>query len=551
MWTSESSSVIPERIEMTKSVFQEIENTVGRFPAETGGILGMRGNKVDRFFFDKAPNGATSLSYTPNHTAINKVLAEEWTPTNTIYMGSVHSHPIGYIRPSSGDEYYARRILDHIIKNNENAKPYFYIPIVQSAADIGNFVIYSYIACYQRGMFSIKQIELLIDGKLHKPKQTSWWKSGILPKPTVQPEPPAPLKPTVLPESPAPLKLTVLPESPAPLKPTVLPESPAPLKPTVLPESPAPLMPTVQPEPPAPLKSTVQPESPTPLKSTVQPVPPASLKPTVQPEPPAPLKPTVQPEPTTLSQPIVQTGQITLQVSSEQQNSVVHDNAMWLPSKFHASTMKSKTVICIGIEHVGTFLGTLAQCGVENFVLLPLTVCPQASSYQQKKINKHIQEFRPNANIKFADEPFLDKMTKPHFLQALDDSCKRNLKNHPTDVLIADLRTQNIQDRGNCALAHALYTPYVKMNPLAGGQNSKHVIFKCPGEDNITIGFEGNANRINMIKRFIGLLLLTHTNRSQTLKETIEYAKNIDVSVTGSSIGGSPSIIGSILDCSV
>jgi hypothetical protein len=85
---------------MTKAVFEQIAKTIGKLPAETGGILGMRGNKVDTFFFDEAPNRGTSLSYSPNYTAINKVLAKEWTPTNTIYMGAVHSHPVWLTTPS-------------------------------------------------------------------------------------------------------------------------------------------------------------------------------------------------------------------------------------------------------------------------------------------------------------------------------------------------------------------------------------------------------------------------------------------------------------------
>ena len=184
MFRSQINLSIPDRIEMTKSVFDEITKTIGKFPAETGGILGMRGNKIDRFFFDETPNGGTKLSYTPNHAAINKVLSETWTPTNTIYMGAVHSHPTGLISPSFGDKYYAQQLLGHIMKNFKEGKPYFYIPIVQSSGDVDKFTLHSYIACYRGTRFCIEKIDLYIDGQRYLPKTLTQLRPVTLPKPT-------------------------------------------------------------------------------------------------------------------------------------------------------------------------------------------------------------------------------------------------------------------------------------------------------------------------------------------------------------------------------
>ena len=160
---------IPDRIDMTEDIFNEIKKTIGKFPAETGGILGMQGDKINKYFYDEAPNWGTRVSYTPNHKAINKVLSEKWTPSGTIYMGAVHSHPVWLNSPSLGDEDYAKRLLDHIM-NFDKAKPYFYIPIVLSSADTDEFRIYSYIACYRNEKFCIEAINLYINGRKYEPK---------------------------------------------------------------------------------------------------------------------------------------------------------------------------------------------------------------------------------------------------------------------------------------------------------------------------------------------------------------------------------------------
>ena len=162
---------LPEWIEMTGSVFNQIKYTVGKEHAETGGILGMTedGNVIDHFFFDSIPEGATPGTYSPNCAAINTCLMNRWTPENIIYMGAIHSHPIGYTVPSFPDKEYAKRLLDNN-KNFDKAKPYFYIPIVESSADARTFKIYSYIAYYKSNeVFTVEPIDLYIDGQKYEP----------------------------------------------------------------------------------------------------------------------------------------------------------------------------------------------------------------------------------------------------------------------------------------------------------------------------------------------------------------------------------------------
>jgi len=158
---------IPKKIEMASTVYNQIKLSIGKVPAETGGIFGMSDDKIDHFFFDRLPDGATGGTYTPNCNAINACL-KKWTPRNIIYMGAIHSHPIGCTAPSFPDRQYAQRLLDNNL-NFDKAKPYFYIPIVQSSADTKTFEIFSYIAYYNKDRFTVEPIDLYIDEKKYKP----------------------------------------------------------------------------------------------------------------------------------------------------------------------------------------------------------------------------------------------------------------------------------------------------------------------------------------------------------------------------------------------
>jgi len=157
----------PTQINMTGTVFNRIKNTIGKEPAETGGILGMSDDVIDSYFFDRLPDGASGATYTPNCGAINAWL-KKWTRWDIVYMGAVHSHPTGCTAPSYPDKQYAQRLLDHSL-NYDKAKSFFYIPIIQSSADTGEFRLYSYIACYRDGKFSVEPIDLYIDGKKYEP----------------------------------------------------------------------------------------------------------------------------------------------------------------------------------------------------------------------------------------------------------------------------------------------------------------------------------------------------------------------------------------------
>ena len=77
-------------LHMTRQVYDQICNTIGRRPPESGGILGSSdgGKTIDRFYFD-ATAKVTGGTYSPDTEVINRVLAH-WDAQD-ILLGTGHS----------------------------------------------------------------------------------------------------------------------------------------------------------------------------------------------------------------------------------------------------------------------------------------------------------------------------------------------------------------------------------------------------------------------------------------------------------------------------
>lgn len=131
-------------MKITASCFQQVKETVGFHPAETGALLaGPLDGPVTHVHFDE--HGARGRAeYSPDVTTLNKVL-KEW-PKDVRLKGFVHSHPSGFVRPSHADIEYAVRII-----GANKSLPGLVLPIVQSASDVGDFGIFGYSVGLKRG----------------------------------------------------------------------------------------------------------------------------------------------------------------------------------------------------------------------------------------------------------------------------------------------------------------------------------------------------------------------------------------------------------------
>ena len=112
-------------LKMTRQVYDQICNTIGRRPPESGGILGSSdgGKTIDRFYFD-ATARVTGGTYSPDTEVINRVLAH-WDAQDILLVGFVHSHPKGYAKPSEGDYRYVKAIMSALDITDD-----FFMPIV-------------------------------------------------------------------------------------------------------------------------------------------------------------------------------------------------------------------------------------------------------------------------------------------------------------------------------------------------------------------------------------------------------------------------------------
>lgn len=110
---------------LSKGVYLQILDTIGKHPPECGGVLGAReGEVVTEFYFDECGNSSAN-GYVPNVQMINEMLIHDWMPRGILMVGIVHSHSNGISVPSCGDVNYGIRILQALDTVNE-----FYLPIV-------------------------------------------------------------------------------------------------------------------------------------------------------------------------------------------------------------------------------------------------------------------------------------------------------------------------------------------------------------------------------------------------------------------------------------
>lgn len=144
---------------MTRQAYTDIEETIGKRPAESGGIL--LSDKYDYtitcMVFDIAAS-QNSTVYQPNTAFLNSVLKGR----NDQFVGIVHSHTAGYGRLSGQDKNAAWSNITS--PGNPHLQAYL-MPIVQTIPDTGRFQIIPHIVtCHPagKGRVIVKKVKLSI-----------------------------------------------------------------------------------------------------------------------------------------------------------------------------------------------------------------------------------------------------------------------------------------------------------------------------------------------------------------------------------------------------
>ena len=145
-----------DKVYITRTVMMAIRNTVGQYPAETGGILGASTDSViSHYYFDHSGISKEN-GYTPDVNAVNKILSEQWMPNHVLMVGIVHSHANMNCAPSCGDMSYGIRILRALDTVDK-----FYLPIVTQTSNGVCMNCYMILRDSDRG-FVCKQIEYVV-----------------------------------------------------------------------------------------------------------------------------------------------------------------------------------------------------------------------------------------------------------------------------------------------------------------------------------------------------------------------------------------------------
>jgi Prokaryotic homologs of the JAB domain len=143
--------VVPKKnliavMHMAKTVYLDIERTIGSRPAESGGMLlsSKADYTIDGFVFDGMAD-KNSAVYQPNIEFLNNELKNR----EEHFVGIVHSHPPGYTRLSPQDLHAAWCNLTSPGNPHLNA---YLMPIVQTKPDTGKFEIIPFIVtCHPEG----------------------------------------------------------------------------------------------------------------------------------------------------------------------------------------------------------------------------------------------------------------------------------------------------------------------------------------------------------------------------------------------------------------
>jgi hypothetical protein len=155
---------VPGRFQITQTVLERIQVTIGRRKAEQGGMLGgvRATGAVTHFYFDETGK-RSGAAYTPNNAHLTHVLKTQWKPKGIEFLGFVHSHPPTLQHPSGGDAVYAKRILEAM------ELPYLLTPIVTTIPDTGWFSLFPFAAVLNDTSVDFVEQDLIVEGVRIRP----------------------------------------------------------------------------------------------------------------------------------------------------------------------------------------------------------------------------------------------------------------------------------------------------------------------------------------------------------------------------------------------
>ncbi len=95
-------------MKIKQSIYNEIMQSIGTLPPETGGMLGAKDGVICAFFEDK--HSSCRTAYVPDIATLNGQIAA-WAANGIDFIGIVHSHPGDAPFLSGADMQYAAQIF--------------------------------------------------------------------------------------------------------------------------------------------------------------------------------------------------------------------------------------------------------------------------------------------------------------------------------------------------------------------------------------------------------------------------------------------------------
>ena len=95
---------------LEKSVYDEIQEHIALYPAERGGILGIRNGYISKFYYDSSAICSFN-EYIPDTVNLDLVI-DAWSKTDIDFIGFVHSHTPNRKTLSPSDKEYAVKVLE-------------------------------------------------------------------------------------------------------------------------------------------------------------------------------------------------------------------------------------------------------------------------------------------------------------------------------------------------------------------------------------------------------------------------------------------------------